>query len=185
MVEGRKNQAIINSLKPMAQSLQNQQGLEDELCGLGKFQRSNQPNYKGRYDPEGAQTWLREIEKIFRVMALTEEQKVLFGTYKLSEEAEDQWDNVCQMMEDEFTEIIRNVFKTNYLEKYFLEDMCNKKEIEFLELKKGNSKVVEYVAKFKELVKFCPHYISIEVEGQKCIKIESGFLLEIKQAIGY
>ncbi|MCI34457.1 cellular nucleic acid-binding protein, partial [Trifolium medium] len=32
--------------------------------------------FKGRYDPDGAQTWLREIERIFRVMDCAEAQKV-------------------------------------------------------------------------------------------------------------
>lgn len=49
--------------------------------------------FKGRYDPEGAHAWLKEIEKIFRVMICNEEKKVLFGTHMLSEEAEDWWNN--------------------------------------------------------------------------------------------
>lgn len=50
--------------------------------------------FKGRYDSDGSQVWLREIKNIFRVMTCTKEQKVLFGTHMLSEEAEDLWDNV-------------------------------------------------------------------------------------------
>lgn len=53
------------------------------------------------------------------------------------------------------------MFRDHFLEKYFLEDMCGKKEIEFLELKQGNSLVMEYAAKFQELVKFCPYYDSM------------------------
>lgn len=43
--------------------------------------------------------------------------------------------------------------------------MRSKKEIEFLELKQGNLTVVEYAAKFEELVKFCSHYNSVIMEG--------------------
>lgn len=50
--------------------------------------------------------------------------------------------------------------------------MCGKKEIEFLELKQGNSTVAEYAAKFEELVKFCPHYNGAAAEASKCIKFE-------------
>ena len=63
--------------------------LDDEFCELRKFQRNNSPTYKGGYDPEGAQTWLREIKKIFWVMACIKEQQVLFGTYLLSVQDED------------------------------------------------------------------------------------------------
>lgn len=41
-----------------------------------------------------------------------------------------------------------------FLEKYFPKDVSSKKEIESLELKQGNMRIVEYAAKFEELVKF-------------------------------
>ena len=49
-----------------------------------------------------------------------------------------------------------DVFDRVFLEKYFPEDVRNKKEMEFLELKQGNMIVVEYVAKFEELVRYFP-----------------------------
>jgi len=42
------------------------------------------------------------------------------------------------------------------LEKYFPEDVRNKKEMEFLELKQGNMTMAEYAAKFEELVRYFP-----------------------------
>ncbi|XP_050897695.1 uncharacterized protein LOC127104557 [Lathyrus oleraceus] len=76
----RNDHAIDDALESVAQALHGQQNQAgDKFRGLGKFQRNNPPTFKGRYDPEGAQVWLKEIEKIFRVMACTEEQKVLFG----------------------------------------------------------------------------------------------------------
>lgn len=87
---GRNDWSIVNSLKVMAQVLQGQKNhVGDELCGLGKFQQNNLLTFKGIYDTEGAQAWLREIKKIFRVMTCNEVQKVQFGTHMLSEEAED------------------------------------------------------------------------------------------------
>lgn len=77
------------------------------------------------------------------------------------------------------------VFKAHFTEKYFLEDVRSKKEIELLEIKQVNSIVAEYAAKFESFVKFCSHYNSAVDEGSKCIKLESGFCPEIKQGIGY
>lgn len=70
--------------------MQNNQNVgNDELCNLGKLQRNNRPTFKGMYDLDGKQTWLRDIEKICMVMACTEAQKVQFGTHMLAEEADD------------------------------------------------------------------------------------------------
>jgi len=54
---------------------------------------NNLPTFKGGYDPEGAKAWLREIEKIFRVTECQDQQKVLFATHMLADEAEYWWEN--------------------------------------------------------------------------------------------
>lgn len=72
------------------------------------------------------------------------------------------------------------MFRVRFLEKYFPEDVCSKKDIEFLEHKKGNMTVAEYASKFEELVKFCAHYNGVPVEESKCIKFENELRPEIK-----
>lgn len=67
----------------------NQQGGNDEFRSLGKFQSNNPPTFKDRYDPEGAQAWLRYIDKIFRVIQCTEAHKVQFGIHMMIEEVDD------------------------------------------------------------------------------------------------
>lgn len=67
----------------------------DVLYSLGRSYMNNFLIFKGRHDPDGAHTWLKGIEKIFGVMACSEEQKVHFGTRMLKEEAKDWWDNAC------------------------------------------------------------------------------------------
>lgn len=71
------------------QRQQNHQGVNDEFHGLDTFHRNKPPTLKGMYDLEGAQEWLREIEKIFHMMTSTEVQKVQFGAHMLSVIAED------------------------------------------------------------------------------------------------
>jgi len=79
----------------------------------------------------------------------------------LAEEAEYLWENTRQRLEAVGTEITWEVFRNEFLGKYFLADVRNKKEIEFLELKQGSTSVADYVAKFEELSKFCPHYTAV------------------------
>ncbi|XP_050916551.1 uncharacterized protein LOC127131680 [Lathyrus oleraceus] len=123
---GRNDVAIADALQVVAQAVQNQPnaGGNNEFQYLRKFQRNNPPTFKGRYDPDGAHTWLREIERIFRLMDCSKAQKMRFGTHM------------------------------EFLRKYFPEDVRGKKEIEFLELKQGNLSVIEYAARFVELAKF-------------------------------
>lgn len=69
------------------------------------------------------------------MMNCTDAQKVQYGTHMFSEEAEDWWDNNCQRLEIDGTEITWVVLRAKFLERYFLEDVRGKKEIEFLEIK--------------------------------------------------
>ncbi|XP_050918867.1 uncharacterized protein LOC127136333 [Lathyrus oleraceus] len=88
-------------------------------------------------------------------------------------------------MEADGTEITWTSVRIEFLEKYSPDDMFNKKDIEFLELKQLNMIVDEYVAKFEELLRFCTHYNGVSVEGSKCLKFESGLHPKIKNFIGY
>nr|ABD28305.1 RNA-directed DNA polymerase (Reverse transcriptase) [Medicago truncatula] len=165
---GRNDAALAAALQAVAQAVGQQPnvnaGANAEARMLETFMKKNPPTFKGRYDPDGAQTWLKEIERIFRVMQCTEDQKVRFGTHQLAEEADD-W--------------------REFLRRYFPEDVRGKKEIEFLELKQGNMSVTEYAAKFVELSKFYPHYTAENAEFSRCIKFENGLRPDIKRAIGY
>lgn len=95
---GRKDDAIGEDLDSLAhaiaQNQQNNQNAEenDEFRVWGKYHRNNPATFKGQHDPDGTQAWLRGTDKIFRVMACTEVQKVQFGTHMLGEEAKERWD---------------------------------------------------------------------------------------------
>jgi len=190
---GRNDAAIAAALQAMAQVVGQQAnagagagaGANDGVRMLETLLRNHPPTFKGRYDPDGAQTWLKEVERIFRVMLCSEVQKVRFGTHMLAEEADDWWVSVLPILENGGGVVTWVVFRTEFLNRYFPEDVRGKKEIEFLELKQGDMSVTEYAAKFVELGKFYPHYTTETAEFSKCIKFENGLRAEIKRAIGY
>jgi len=138
-----------------------------------------------RYDPDGTQKWLKEVKRIFRVMQCSEVQKVRFGTHMLAEEADDSWVSLLPILEQDGTVVTWAVFRREFQDRYFLEDVRGKKEIEFLKLKQGDMSVTEYAAKFVELAKFYPHYTAETAEFSKGIKFENGLRADIKRAIGY
>ena len=73
---GRNGHAIADALQALAQAIGNPNRGEAsgaiEYQGLDHFQRNNPPSFNGGYNPDGAQNWIREMEKNFRVMACSE-----------------------------------------------------------------------------------------------------------------
>ncbi|XP_050877867.1 uncharacterized protein LOC127081682 [Lathyrus oleraceus] len=118
-------------------------------------------------------------------MDFSKSQKVQFDMHMLAKEPDDWWINTCQVL-DVATEVVTwVVFSREFLRKYFPEDVCGKKEVEFLELKQGNLSFTEYASRFVELAKFHPHYSETTFEFSKFIKFENGLHPEIKQAVRY
>ncbi|XP_045802491.1 zinc finger CCHC domain-containing protein 9-like [Trifolium pratense] len=181
---GRNDLAIANALNNIAQAFGNIQGNAEEER-LDRFLKNNPPTFKGMYDPEGAQDWLQEIERIFRAMASTDAQRVTLATHMLKGEADRWWGNARQRMQAAGILITWAGFKGAFLEKYFPADVQSKKEMEFLGLSQGTMSVAEYAAKFEDLIRYCPHYNNVENERSKCVKFENGLQPEIKAGIGY
>ncbi|AET02961.1 hypothetical protein MTR_8g059490 [Medicago truncatula] len=66
---GRTDAAIAAALEAIAQAVgQQPQAGNGEVRMLETFLRNHPPAFKGMYDPDGAQSWLKEVERIFRVM---------------------------------------------------------------------------------------------------------------------
>ena len=88
---GRNDAAIAAALQAISQAVGKQPnaGGNDGVRMLETFLRNHPPTFKGRYDLDGAQTQLKEVERIFQVMQCTEAQMVRFGTHMLAEEADD------------------------------------------------------------------------------------------------
>ncbi|XP_050896750.1 uncharacterized protein LOC127103543 [Lathyrus oleraceus] len=189
MVAGRNDDALAATLTLLSGAIPQMNAGDrerdaDESCASGKFQRNNPPTFEGAHELDKAQEWLKVIEKIFRVMNCSDAQKVQFGIHMLEKEAEDWWRNTVKRFDEDDIEVSWSLFRDAFLEKYFLEDVRGKKEIEFLELKQGNGTVAEYAAKFEELIKFCPHYNIVNAERSKCLKFVNGLRPDIKKVMG-
>ncbi|XP_057443841.1 uncharacterized protein LOC130735996 [Lotus japonicus] len=156
-----------------------------EYHGLDKFLKRDPPTFQGEYDPEGAYLWIMKIEKILNSITCTENQKVMYASYLLTEEAENWWTHAKERLLQTNQAIHWAVFKGALMEKYFPEDVKGRKEVEFLELKQGTMSVGQYATKFEELVQFHASYRDAANENSKCIKFENGLRPDIKAAIGY
>ena len=96
---GRNDAAIAAALQAMAQAVGQQPnaGGNDGVRMLETFLRNHPPTFKGRYNRVGAQTWLKKVERIFRVMQCNEAQMVRFGTHML---ADDWWVSTRPLLEN-------------------------------------------------------------------------------------
>jgi len=50
---------------------------------MERFKRMLPPSFKGESDPLLVESWMREIEKIFRAIRCADEDKVTLATYML------------------------------------------------------------------------------------------------------
>ena len=159
------------------------QPANDALRKLDLFEKRNPPRFRGGYDPDGAQAWLREMEKIFRALQCDDADKVTFATYVLSDDAEHWWDGMSKRYEAERTPVTWTLFQERFLEKYFPEDVRVKKQMEFLSLTQGSMTVGEYASKFEELSRYYPLYQNLPDDGPRCAKFVNGLRPGIKKVV--
>ena len=59
-----------------------------EYLKFAEFRKANSPSFRGAFDPDKAEEWVKAIEKVFSILACTDQQKVAFATYMLETDAE-------------------------------------------------------------------------------------------------
>jgi len=79
-MENSENHGLTEAVKAIrdmaAAHLRNQRHEETtESQDLVEFRRNKPPQFSGGYNPEKAELWIREIEKIFRVMNLQKSKR--------------------------------------------------------------------------------------------------------------
>uniref|UniRef100_A0A803MTB6 Retrotransposon gag domain-containing protein n=1 Tax=Chenopodium quinoa TaxID=63459 RepID=A0A803MTB6_CHEQI len=115
-----------------------------------RFDRHCPPTYDGTADPVVLEGWLREMEKLFNATGCPPEDRVAIGTYYLKLEADN-----CAL------------FATKLKERFYPDELCWKKQEEFLYLSQGSLSIQEYTDRFTELSRFATSIIPTEVERVK------------------
>ncbi|XP_020205617.1 uncharacterized protein LOC109790792 [Cajanus cajan] len=118
---------------------------------LAEFQKCNPPQFAGDADPEVADRWIRELEKIFIVLGCPPEKRLAYAVYMLVGEAEHWWRGTYQMLTARGVKVDWECFRTVFMEKYFPESVRHAKEAEFMRLHQGGMTVSEYAMKFEHL----------------------------------
>ncbi|XP_074346555.1 uncharacterized protein LOC141685344 [Apium graveolens] len=112
-----------------------------------------------------AQSWLREIEKVFELAEVKDDKKAQYTSYYLKDEASYWWESSKALLEGKV--ITWEKFTEMFLEKYFPIYMQDQLEMKFLNLRQEDMTVAEYEVKFLELARFAPEYVNTEVNKAK------------------
>ena len=61
---------------------------------LEKYKRLYPTEFEGTVDPSMADAWLKGAERVFRILEVTDEQKLRLATFSLAGEALIWWENL-------------------------------------------------------------------------------------------
>ena len=153
----------------VARMMEQRQGRQSNMT---KFKRLTPPSFEGSTEPLVAEKWLTEMDKVFRVLRCTEEEKVNYATYMLQGDAYDWWRMEKDKHNHDPEPYTWEMFKATFYEKYFPTSVRRQKEREFIKLEQGNMTVSQYEAEFARLERFAPTLVADE--DSKAWRFEEG-----------
>lgn len=122
-----------------------------------RFRKMNPPAFAGGANPLQAESWIREMEKLFESLQYPDEVKVRMAVPLLKDSAEFWWRARMAARGRDQNQMTWEEFKEIFYEQYFPESMKIMKENEFLTLQQADDMtVLEYANQFNELSHFCP-----------------------------
>ena len=101
--------------------------------------------YDGCGNPEEAWSWLDKVNKIYRIMGCTYDQRVLFSSFLMEDRAKDWWDAVDRRYPNG---ISWDQFQQDFTDRLFPQSHKDSKIEEFFILEQKNMSVLEYEKRF-------------------------------------
>ncbi|XP_028058454.1 uncharacterized protein LOC114262299 [Camellia sinensis] len=147
---------------------------------FSEFRKQRPPIFIGEPDPKIAENWIRQIEKIFNTMGITEHiDRIDLAVYQLEGEADHWWALIRESRD--ITAMTWAQFKELFLRKYFPNTVKQERIHEFLNLEQGAMTVTQYVAKFEDLARYATRYV--ENDEDKARKFEWGLDPTIRERV--
>ncbi|GKV07057.1 hypothetical protein SLEP1_g18864 [Rubroshorea leprosula] len=180
LLHQNNNNAQQNTSGNSQQTVDSREGKE-QLTLVKQFQNMNPPSFKGIPDPNVAESWVKKLEKMFKLLKCTNKQKVELVVFKLEGEADDWWIAAQDGFSKRGKKVTWDKFVQPFYRKYFSEAILERQELEFMNLKQDDMAVDEYQAKFNSLVKFAPYFVNDE--ARKARKFQKGLKASIKNRV--
>ena len=171
---------MVDAMQPPVAALPRMAIAPVRVPTVENFLHHKPTEFTGKASPDEADEWFRKYENIFKVMNCVNEQKLLFATYLLNEDAEYWWASMQQQMEPREEPVTWANFSTRFLEKYFPDTARQDRDAEFLALQQEDMTMQEYVNKFEHLARYYSQDIT---EKWRCLKFERGLKHELKKVV--
>ncbi|MQM20293.1 hypothetical protein Taro_053311 [Colocasia esculenta] len=135
---------------------------EEPVMHVEKFLRLHQPTYSGGPNPDTAEHWVHEIERVFATMRCPAADKVVLAAYQLRGFALEWWRLKMQTTFAGRTEeaITWSEFLDVFNDTFFPIQVQQVKREQFRMLQQGNSLVLEYQMRFMALSRYAPYVVS-------------------------
>ncbi|KAF5468665.1 hypothetical protein F2P56_012804 [Juglans regia] len=91
-------------------------------CTLEQFSRQHPITFDGRLNAMGADSWIEHLEQIFEAFFCTNDQKVNYASYNLTDLANNWWKSTRVLLQNELGEgipITWERFKDVFLDRFF------------------------------------------------------------------
>ncbi|GKV49055.1 hypothetical protein SLEP1_g55827 [Rubroshorea leprosula] len=171
------NNAPQNTGGNSQQTVDSSEGNE-QLTLVKQFQNMNPPSFKGVPDPDVAESWVKKLEKMFKLLKCTDVQKVELAVFTLEGEADNWWTAAQDGFSKKGEEVTWDKFVQAFYRKYFSAAVLERKELEFRNLKKARkfqrglkasirNKVVPQMLKTYDEVLAMAQIIEQDMEEQK------------------
>ncbi|MQL87426.1 hypothetical protein Taro_019967 [Colocasia esculenta] len=135
---------------------------EEPVMQVEKFLRLQSPTYSGGPNPDTAEHWVHEIERVFATMRCPAADRVVLAAYQLRGFALEWWRLKMQTTFVGRTEeaITWPEFLDVFNDTFFPIQVQQVKREQFRTLQQGNSSVLEYQMRFMALSRYAPYVVS-------------------------
>nr|VVW53221.1 unnamed protein product [Nymphaea colorata] len=136
-----------------------------------QFMAMQPPIFSGGGSHDKAKEWIEEVERIFGLLKVLEEDKVNYGSYLLKGDAKNWWQSTSEIQFAGQLSISWKQFRDSFFNTYFPMHARDKKMQEFLDLQQNQMNLEEYIARYRHLEVYCPHlYTTDEARAGKFVR---------------
>ncbi|MQL79138.1 hypothetical protein Taro_011577 [Colocasia esculenta] len=132
---------------------------EDRITLLERFLRLQPPIFHSEYDPDKAESWTDELERIFETMECAEEDQVQLAVYQLKGAAHEWWrvQRKTHFQGQRLDHITWQRFSEVFHGEYFPDYALRERWDQFHALVQDDLTVSQYHQRFVQLLRHVPH----------------------------
>ncbi|KAF3781830.1 hypothetical protein EJ110_NYTH35753 [Nymphaea thermarum] len=127
-----------------------------------QFMAMQPPIFSGGCSYDKAKHWIEEIERIFMLIRMPEEDKVNYGTYLLKGNALDWWKSTLEIRFAGQPSLSWTQFRDSFLDTYYPVHARDQKMQEFLDLQQNQLNLEDYITRYRHLEAYCPHFYTTD-----------------------